>query len=59
MKEIKVFQQNNFWFSEIANLNGSKNGLGQIPTTFQFVGVSVSAVIDQARNALNIMKGKK
>ena len=59
MKDIKVFQQNNFWFSEIANLNGSKNGLGQIPDTFQFVGVSVSAVVDQARNALNIMKGKK
>jgi hypothetical protein len=59
MKEIKVFQQNNFWYSEIANLNGSKNGLNQIPNTFQFVGVSVSAVVDQARNALNIMKGKK
>lgn len=59
MKEIKVFQENNFWYSEIANLNGSKNALNQTPATFQFVGVSVSAVVDQARNALNTMKGKK
>ena len=59
MNDIKVFQKNNFWFSEIANLNGSKNQLGQIPFTFQFCGVSSSAVIEQARSALNTIKGKK
>ena len=37
---IKVFEQNNFWVSEILNLNGLKNQLGQIPTSFKFYGVS-------------------
>jgi len=53
---IKVFQQNNFWVSEIPNFFGKKNQLGQIPKTFKFYGVSSAAVLDQANKML---KGKK
>ena len=56
MNNIKVFQQNNFWVSEIPNFFGQKNQLGQIPKTFKFYGVSSSAVLDQA---ITVLKGQK
>ena len=53
---IKVFEQNNFWVSEILNLDGLKNQLGQIPTSFKFYGVSSSSVYDQAIKTLKAQK---
>ena len=50
--EIKVFQSNNFWVSEILNLNNKKNQLGQIPKTFKFYGVSSASAWEQANKVL-------
>ena len=47
-----MYQQNNFWVSEIANPKNFKAQHGTIPKTFKFYGVNSNAVYCQAKKTL-------
>jgi hypothetical protein len=56
MNAIKIYQQNNFWVSEIANPKNFKAQNGTIPKTFKFYGVNSNAVYCQAKEAIERFK---